>query len=206
MTTGDSSHWNMIYTAKAGADLSWHQDEPLDSLEVIEQYAPAGSSVIDVGGGSSRLAASLVERGFGPCTVVDLSATALEQSAARTDPATASRITWRVADILETEDLGRFDVWHDRAVFHFLTEPGQQAHYLRLASQTIRPGGILVMGTFSLEGPDRCSNLPVCRYDAATLAEIFGSNFLLIAAAKREHLTPGNVLQPFVFVVLKRWK
>jgi 2-polyprenyl-3-methyl-5-hydroxy-6-metoxy-1,4-benzoquinol methylase len=204
MTSGDMQHWENIYSTKGEAELSWHQENALDSLEFIERYAAPGSSVIDVGGGSSPLAASLVRHGFGPCTVIDLSATALLLARSSLDAATKDSITWLVEDLLRVQELGHFDVWHDRAVFHFLMEPAQRSNYVALAGRTIRPGGTLVLATFSVRGPDRCSGLPACRYDAATLNNIFAANFRSIAAATRKHVTPAGLVQPFTYVAMER--
>jgi len=204
MTTGDMEHWENIYSTKAEGELSWHQEDALDSLELIGQYAKPGSSVIDVGGGSSTLAAALVRRGFGPCTVIDISAAALQRAHSSLDEVTTARITWWVADLLQVQELGHFEVWHDRAVFHFLTEAAQRTQYVELAGRTVRPGGILVLAAFSLDGPERCSGLPACRYDASSLTDIFAANFQYIAASTREHVTPKGLLQSFTFVVMER--
>lgn len=152
--------------------LSWHQSAPTLSFELIWQFASPGSSVIDIGGGSSILAGMLVEQGFSPCTVLDISQAALEKAKVRLSPSIWSKIDWRVADILNEPDLPAFDVWHDRAVFHFMIEPKDRAAYIALAERTVSPNGLLVLGVFGLDGPEKCSGLEVQRYDLNSLATV----------------------------------
>jgi len=159
--------------------LSWHQSVPSSSFELIRHFAKPGSSVIDIGGESSILAGMLVEEGFSPCTVLDISKAALDGAKNRLAPSIRCRIDWKVADILSETDLATYDIWHDRAVFHFLVEPRQQEAYIAFAERTVKPQGLLVLGTFALDGPEKCSGLPVQRYDAdswqSSLVGAFGS-------------------------------
>ncbi|MGN6544093.1 MAG: class I SAM-dependent methyltransferase, partial [Aureliella sp.] len=156
------AHWNNVYKEKSPTEVSWFEAEPQVSLDLIQSVAPVGCSVIDVGGGASRLIDRLLDVGYGPVAVLDVSAVALEKAQARLDNR-ASRVRWIVSDILECKELGQFDVWHDRAVFHFLTDPAQRRQYVDLAARSLRPGGHLILGTFALAGPEKCSGLPVCR-------------------------------------------
>lgn len=203
MFRGDAGHWEQIYTSKPEDQLSWHQPMPTLSFDLIRQFARPRSSVIDIGGGSSVLAGMLVEGGFSPCTVLDISRTALEKSKNRLAPSLRSRIDWRVADILNDPNLPVYDVWHDRAVFHFLVEPEQRAAYAALAQRTVAPHGILVLGAFGLDGPDKCSGLPVQRYDAKTLVTQFDKDFCLIKETHEIHKTPWGTSQSFLYIVME---
>jgi SAM-dependent methyltransferase len=204
MRQGDREHWESIYAEKPEEMLSWSQPSPVRCLKLIRQFSRPGSSVIDIGGGSSTLAGMLVEEGFSPCTVLDISSAALERARSRLDPAIQTRIDWRVADLLDEPELPKFDVWHDRAVFHFLVEPEQRAAYVKVAERTVAPLGLMVMATFALDGPEKCSGLPVERYDAASLARHFEQSFRLKHEDREMHETPWGVSQPFLFVVLER--
>jgi SAM-dependent methyltransferase len=157
--------------------------------------------VVDVGGGSSALAAELAAAGMGPILVVDLSATALERSRARAEDVPG--ISWRVADVTAVSDLGTFDVWHDRAVFHFLTSPGDRKRYAEVARATVPAGGTAIVATFGPRGPTSCSGLPVERYDAASLAaELDG--FVLRRSHLAAHRTPAGTEQQFLWAVFER--
>ena len=199
-----AAHWNTIYSTRSDDSLSWHQPAPTLSLMLIRRFAAPGSSVLDVGGGSSTLAGALVSEGFSPCTVLDLSAAALQHARERIAPTLRDRIHWRVADILSNPALPAVDLWHDRAVFHFLTTPEERSAYAALAARTVTPGGHLIVGTFALDGPQKCSGLPVQRYDAATLAAEFAPAFRLIHQDRELHTTPTGAPQPFTYAVLQR--
>jgi SAM-dependent methyltransferase len=204
MQLGDSEHWDRVYTTNPSSKLSWHDESHTVSLSFIHRYASPGSSVIDIGGGSSTLVPSLVEQGFGPCTVVDISAKALQNAREGAAPATAALITWKVADILMPQQFGTFDVWHDRAVFHFLITPEQRAQYVQTAGTTVRKGGHLILAAFRPDGPERCSGLPVCRYNSMSLASLFVPDFKHKASSDHMHITPSGAEQPFTYTVLER--
>lgn len=204
MRRGDAQHWEQIYTAKPEEVLSWHQAAPGLSFDLIRQHARPGSSVIDIGGGSSTLAGMLVEEGFSACTVLDISQAALDRARERLAPSIRHKIDWRVADVLSEPALPTYDVWHDRAVFHFLVEAEQQAAYVALAERTVKPQGLLVVGTFRLDGPDKCSGLPVKRYDAESLARQFERSFRFKMEAHEMHPTPWGARQSFLYVVMER--
>ena len=155
-----------------------------------------------IGGGASRLVDSLLAAGYGRLTVLDISATALEQAKARLGKA-AARVTWLVANITETEDLGQFDLWHDRAVFHFLTAPDDRQKYVELASRTLQVGGHLILGTFALDGPSKCSGLDVCRYDSARLTGELGQQFKLLREISHTHVSPAGKQQHFIFCLFE---
>ena len=204
MQSVDDSHWQQIYTSKSEEMLSWHQAVPTLSLELIREFARPGSSVIDVGGGSSTLVGMLVHEGFSPCTVLDISQSALDGAKRRLVPSTVSKIDWRVGDVLRESNLPLHDVWHDRAVFHFMIEPEERAAYVALAERTVAAQGKLILGTFGLDGPERCSGLPVQRYDADSLAQQFEQNFRLQRQVHEVHHTPWGAEQSFLYIVMER--
>jgi SAM-dependent methyltransferase len=195
--------WEAIYRAKAEDELSWHQDEPALSLQLIRELASPDRRIIDVGGGSSRLGPRLVALGFSNVAVLDISRAALErsQNAARS---LRKQIRWISADVIAAREVGSFDVWHDRAVFHFLVDPRDRRRYIELAARTVSPGGHLIVATFALNGPDTCSGLPVERYDAQKLASAFRPTFALRKTVNEVHITPWGTQQPFTYVVLDR--
>jgi SAM-dependent methyltransferase len=194
-------HWNSIYSSRSDTELSWTQTEPAISLWLIGEVCAAGS-VIDVGGGNSALAGKLLKRGY-LATVLDISAAALDR--ARTQlGARAAEVNWVVADIANAPQLGPADVWHDRAVFHFLTDAADRAAYKRSMLGSVAVGGHAVIGTFALDGLDKCSGLDVRRYDAALLAKELGPAFTLVKTEPETHLTPWGKQQSFQFSVFRR--
>lgn len=197
------THWEKVYQTKDESEVSWHQEEPTVSLELIREVAAPESDVIDVGGGSSVLAGRLVALGFQHVTVLDISPSALERAKARIGEA-SQRIHWIAADIRTANDFGQFVLWHDRAVFHFLTDSQDRKKYVSLAERSIPEGGHLVIGTFALHGPENCSGLPVERYDAGKLAGIFSPQFTLAKSVAETHTTPWGSEQRFIYGVLRR--
>jgi len=194
-------HWENVYSAKTDREVSWTQADPRTSLDLIRAAAASGR-VIDIGGGTSALAGRLLDAGY-TVTVLDISQAALTRAQENLGRR-ASQIQWLAADVTMIDDLGEFDVWHDRAVFHFLTDPQDRAKYVALARQTIPAGGHLVIGTFALDGPPMCSGLPVERYDGPKLAALFGPAFTLKKELPQTHQTPWGNLQQFHFAVLQR--
>lgn len=197
-----SAHWQNVYQTKADRETSWYQDEPAPSLDLVREYALQSARIVDIGGGASALAGRLASQGYS-VTVVDVSASAIERAAARTGDL-AQRVRWIVADVTEIDDLGEIDLWHDRAVFHFLTDADDQRKYVALAERSIVPGGHLVIGTFALGGPEKCSGLAVARYDEHKLAEIFSPAFTMVRSFHDTHITPWGKPQAFVFAVMRR--
>jgi hypothetical protein len=195
-------HRETVYYSKGDAELSWTQADPALSLQLIEEVCPAGGSVIAIGGGASPLAARLLDRGYS-AAVLDISDTALERGRQRLD-SSAERIHWITADVTKCPDLGRFDVWHERAVFHFLTEVIGRAAYVDLLSRTITMGGHTIVATFALDGPEKCGGLPVCRYDGNALAAELGPGFTLLKTIAERHLTPWGAAQFFQYSVFER--
>lgn len=163
----------------------------------------ADASIIDIGGGTSRLVDVLVAEGFRSVTVLDLSEKALATSRERLGIG-AERINWIVADVTKWQPAQTYDVWHDRAAFHFLTEPSDRTAYAECVRKAVRPGGHVIIGTFALDGPERCSGLPVARHDAASLGETLGQSFKLIESRRHDHQTPGGTIQRFQFSRFER--
>jgi len=195
------SHWESIYSSSETDRLSWYQPYPRRSLDLIDRTgAPKSARILDVGGGDSLLVDELVSRGYSDITVVDLSRAALDRARARLGTAASARVTWVEGDILDVTLPGRaYDVWHDRAVFHFLTAAEERAAYIARVEQSVSPGGHVIVATFSEDGPTRCSGLPVVRYSAEKLHGTFGSDFHLLASEKEIHHTPTGVEQRFTY-------
>ena len=183
--------------------MSWYEYEPATSLHLIREISSSHSSIIDMGGGGSLLARRLVELGFKEVTVLDIAPSAVERARARSGEL-EKQIRWIVADVIELDTLPPCDVWHDRAVFHFLTGAEDRNGYITLAKRTIRPGGHMVVGVFALDGPDKCSGLPVERYDTGKLVAEFGPDFSLQSVRDETHVTPTGKAQKFTFAVFER--
>lgn len=202
--TGDvRAHWEGVYSGKGTERVSWYQAHPATSLRLLVEVAQPAASVVDVGAGASTLADELLDRGFTDVTLLDVSATALDVTLARLagrEPQAAVL----VADVLAWHPEREYDVWHDRAVFHFLVQPHDRQRYRDTVLRAVPSGGHLVLGTFAEDGPTECSGLPTARYDADGLAAQFGAGFQLLHAEREEHQTPGGVTQPFTWVVLTR--
>jgi SAM-dependent methyltransferase len=198
------AHWENVYRTKGEQEVSWFQETPSTSLELIRSIgATRHSAVIDIGGGASRLVDALVAEGYQAVTVLDLSESALAAAKARLGP-TAARVTWIVADVTKWKPIQRYDVWHDRAAFHFLTDAADRSAYVDCLREALRPGGYAIIATFALDGPERCSGLPVIRYDAASLGEVLGADFNLIETRRHDHQTPMGGTQRFQFSVFRR--
>jgi hypothetical protein len=200
---GSASHWNRAY-ALGDTTRSWFQDNPDQSLHMFDTAGVTNSdSVIDVGGGASVLVDVLISRGFRDVTVLDISANGLDTAKARLR-ADASRVSWVVTDLLSWRPDRSYRIWHDRAVFHFLTTVEARTKYADTLRNAIDTGSVAVFGCFALDGPESCSGLPVARYDAAGLAEELGPEWTPIAQEREEHCTPGGGTQPFTWVSFRR--
>lgn len=199
------AHWENVYATKAPDAVSWYRPHLERSLELIVRAAPDPSAaILDVGGGESTLVDDLLARGYKNITVLDISQTALDVAKKRLGAA-ADRVAWLVADITEASlPMQAYDVWHDRAVFHFLTEEAQRAAYLRQVLRAVKPGGHVIVSTFGPEGPTRCSGLDVIRYDAQTLHDQFGQPFQLIESFQELHETPFGTAQQFLYCFCRR--
>lgn len=204
MEANPKDHWEAVYTTKDETEVSWFQDNPVLSLELIERARPGkDAAIIDIGGGASRLADGLLERGFRRVTVLDISAAALDLAALRLGRR-ASEVKWIVDDVTAWEPAQRFDIWHDRAAFHFLIEEADRAAYIARLKQALAPDGYAIIATFAADGPERCSGLPVHRYDAAGLAKELGEEFILVDSLPHDHATPKNTHQRFQFSMFRR--
>ncbi|HUY57691.1 MAG TPA: class I SAM-dependent methyltransferase [Candidatus Micrarchaeaceae archaeon] len=196
-------HWDAVYQSADPTRVSWYQAEPVVSLELIESAAtPTAAALIDVGGGASKLVDRLIARGFRDLSVLDVSARAIASAQSRLGRE-ADSVSWIRADLLAWRPTRQYDLWHDRAVFHFLVGDAERELYLSRVRAGVAPGGKVVVATFAADGPDRCSNLPVCRYGPDDLVREFGSGFEPIATRREEHITPGGTIQPFTWVVLR---
>ena len=201
---GRQAHWENVYATKGEDAVSWFQDKPDISLNLIRATGvKATASIIDIGGGASRLVDALLREGFKAVTVLDLSEKALATSKARLG-ARGPHVQWIVADITTWEPSQTYDVWHDRAALHFLTDPKDRTAYADRIMRAVRPGGHVIIGTFAPDGPERCSGLPVVRHDAATLGELLGHSFELIESRRHDHQTPAGATQRFQFSRYRR--
>jgi ubiquinone/menaquinone biosynthesis C-methylase UbiE len=193
-------HWQRVYTSKRATEVSWYQPEAITSHEMIERAGlPAHSSLIDVGGGASTLIDALLERY--DVTVLDISGAALQQARDRLGT-NADRVTWLVADITQADlPEQRYDLWHDRAVFHFLTNTDDRSSYLTALRGSLKPGGFLLLATFAPDGPIKCSGLEVVRYNAKQMLEVLGEEFRLLEERFETHVTPSGGEQRFVYAL-----
>jgi 2-polyprenyl-3-methyl-5-hydroxy-6-metoxy-1,4-benzoquinol methylase len=198
------AHWETLYRKRAPEAVSWYRPHLETSLALIERAAGGCSaSVIDVGGGESTLVDDLLRRGYQSITVLDISRTAIDVTKKRLGSA-AEKIHWLVADITEAQLAPRaYDVWHDRAVFHFLTAVELRTAYVRKVAQAVRPRGHVIVSTFGPEGPTRCSGLDVIRYDAESLHKQFGVRFHMVESSKELHRTPFGTTQQFLYCYCK---
>lgn len=192
-------HWQTVYRAKDESEVSWFEESPAISLELIHAAGvKPDASIIDVGGGASRLVDALLDDGFEAVTVLDLSSEALARAKTRLG-ARSAQVQWIVADVTTWEPAQAYDLWHDRATFHFLVDEKDRAAYTQRVLRAVRPGGHVIIGTFAPDGPERCSGLPVARHDAASLGRVFGPSFELIETCNQEHRTPAGSIQRFQF-------
>jgi len=201
---GRQAHWENVYQTKGERDVSWFQESPAISLDLIRATGvKAGGSIIDIGGGASRLVDALLDAGFEAVTILDLSEKALATSKTRLGERSA-KVKWVAADVTVWQPSEIYDVWHDRAAFHFLTNPNDRVAYAQRALRAVRPGGHVIIGTFAPDGPERCSGLPVARHDAASLSETLGPSFELVESRNHGHQTPTGTIQKFQFSRFRR--
>jgi 2-polyprenyl-3-methyl-5-hydroxy-6-metoxy-1,4-benzoquinol methylase len=196
------AHWDKAYTEKSDNQLSWFQEVPARSLALIAAASPNGS-VIDVGGGASRLVDALLAAGHDDVTVLDIARAALDRSRAWLG-AGAAEVEWLCADITQWRPARQWDIWHDRGVFHFLTRREAQDADIAALKAATRPGAAVILSTFAPDGPERCSGLPVQRYGAADLAARLGVDFALADQAAERHVTPWGRTQAFTYAAFRR--
>ncbi|PRX33733.1 Methyltransferase domain-containing protein [Meinhardsimonia xiamenensis] len=203
----DAEHWNAVYGRREETSLSWHEGDAERSFRLVSGLVGPGERVIDVGGGTSRLVDRLVAAGLGPVTVLDLSDAALGLAKTRLGAA-GEAVDWVEADVTGWQPAHSYQLWHDRAAFHFLTDPGDQRRYLAVMDAALAPGGHAILITFADDGPERCSGLPVQRWSPEALAEAVSSalpgRFEAVEAERFAHLTPAGATQNFQTSVFRK--
>lgn|SRR5882757_350374 len=193
------AHWENVYSTKGETEVSWFQETPAISFELIMAAgATTDSAIIDIGGGASRLVDTLLKARFRSLAVLDLSGAALAAARNRLG-VDASRVEWIASDVTNWNPTRKYDVWHDRAAFHFLTDPADRLAYLARLKTALRRGGQAIIGTFALDGPEKCSGLPVQRYDPTSLHKMLGDQFRLVDSRRETHTTPWASTQLFQF-------
>lgn len=203
MSKQSADHWNSVYSAKAPDAVSWYAPHLDTSLQLIKRVAPKWPAIIDVGGGESTLVDDLLAEGYRYLTVLDISAEAIEVAKKRFG-VLSSYVNWRVADITKADlPPNCYDVWHDRAVFHFLTNEDDRRAYVERVANSMKPGGHVIVATFGPQGPTQCSGLNVVRYDADTLHAEFGKAFRLMNSHTEVHRTPGGTEQQFLYCLCR---
>jgi SAM-dependent methyltransferase len=196
-------HWDKVYRDKRPTEVSWYQPNAERSLRFIRRLAKPGARIIDVGAGASQLVDVLLDAGYPQPILLDLSAAAFEHAKARL-AARAALAEWIVGDVTRDPALPSVDLWHDRAVLHFLTDVSDQKAYARLVARTVRSGGHVVIATFAPDGPERCSGLSVTRYDGQSVAALLGPDFELLEEEREVHRTPSGAEQRFCWSILRR--
>jgi 2-polyprenyl-3-methyl-5-hydroxy-6-metoxy-1,4-benzoquinol methylase len=199
------SHWEKVYATKRPETVSWYRPHLETSLALIDRAVSTHAApIIDVGGGASTLVDDLLGRGYENVTVLDVSRAAIEAARQRLG-ADAARVRWLVADVLETElEPNAYEIWHDRAVFHFLTRAEDRSAYVRQVAHALKPGGHVIISTFGPAGPTKCSGLDVTRYDEQALQKEFGKRFQLIEGSRELHHTPAGITQEFLYCRFRR--
>lgn len=197
-------HWENVYQTKSPLEVSWYQREPEVSLALIDRARISRDApIIDVGGGASVLVDRLLARGFEKIAVLDVSAKALAHAKARLAERAGS-VQWLEADVTQFRPPQRFHLWHDRAVFHFLTHPADRRAYVKALTDGLAPGGHLIIATFAIGGPTKCSGLDICQYDAARMGAELGPGFELMEEVGETHATPAGKEQRFIFLHYRR--
>lgn len=197
-------HWENIYTTKELCDVSWYQPTPTTSLEFLKQFnVDRAAKIIDVGGGDSFLADRLLEMGYQDITVLDISSASLDRAKQRLGDK-ASKVKWIVADAAAFQPTEQYDFWHDRAAFHFLTEDNEINNYINTIKSHLKPTGILVIGTFSENGPKKCSGIDIKQYSEKTMTERLQQFFEKIKCITVDHKTPFDTIQNFIFCSFKK--
>mgnify|MGYP001607672235 CR=1 FL=1 len=198
--TESQKHWQTVYQTKKTNEVSWYQDRPATSLNLIERSGGSlDAAIIDVGGGASTFVDCLIEKGFRNVSVLDISSEAIRAAKVRLGKS-ADQVKWIEGDITKVElPHGVYDLWHDRALFHFLTDVGDREKYLRKLRQSLRSNGHVIISTFSLDGPKRCSGLDIRQYDAQSLGAELGEDFDLIETLNEQHPTPFGTTQKFIY-------
>lgn len=202
---GDQKHWDAVYSSKSPEAVSWYAPRLEMSLDMVKQLGlPPESRIIDVGGGTATFAQDLIALGFDRPTVLDISQAAVDVARDRMGEA-ADRVDWIVGDVTQVAlPAGRFDLWHDRAVFHFLTEGDDRRRYVETVLRAVKPGGHVIVATFGPHGPEKCSGLDVVRYSADGLRSEFGAAFEKLSSTMESHQTPWGSEQEFLYCLCRR--
>jgi trans-aconitate methyltransferase len=201
---GPREHWQNVYTTRRETEVSWFQESPSLSLDLIRSVGALGqAAIIDIGGGASRLVDALLDQGCRDVTVLDVSEAALAATRIRLGERAAG-VHWIAADVTRWDPPRQYDLWHDRAAFHFLTDANDRAAYIERLGRALRSGGHAIIATFAPDGPERCSGLPIVRYDAAMLGATLGNRFALVESRREDHLTPTGTTQRFQYSVFRR--
>lgn len=196
-TTIQKNHWEKVYQTKTPDEVSWTQEKPQTSLDLINSCALGKEAkIIDIGGGDSTLVDFLLKEGYQNITVLDISAKALERAQKRLG-SQAEKVTWIEADVTEFEPKETYDIWHDRAAFHFLTQQEHIRKYLQITKENV--AGYMILGTFSINGPKKCSGLDIQQYDEPSITSLFKENFEKLSCFTEDHTTPFNTIQNFIF-------
>ncbi len=199
------NHWEDVYTKKMPKEVSWYQIDPAVTLNLIKSIGiDRTRKIIDIGGGASVLVDKLLDQGFGNLTVLDISSKSLQFAKERLGKL-AAQVSWIEADVTEFDPPQKYDLWHDRAVFHFLTDPNDRKKYVRNMEKALNPGGHAIIATFAADGPPKCSGLDVERYSDEKLKNEFGGSFELIKSIKEVHVTPWNSEQKFIHCCFKKF-
>jgi hypothetical protein len=199
-----AKHWDEIYANRGEEKVSWYESDPATSIGFVRRAIECGArSAIDVGGGASRLVDLLLDEPLDRIAVLDVSVEA-EEIARRRLGQPADGVQWVIGDVTRLNDIGAFDLWHDRAVFHFLVDENDRIRYKRLLRHTVPVGGFVIMAAFALDGPEHCSGLPVCRYDSGLLSDELGDGLQLLDELARTHVTPRGVEQRFTHAFFRR--
>lgn len=204
MSALEKEHWDNIYNSKAEHEVSWYQTYPKTSMEFVEfSHLPLSANIIDIGGGDSHFVDALLDKGYWNIWMLDISASAIERAKSRLGER-ASKVHWIVSDITAFEPVVQFDFWHDRAAFHFLTTEDKIHKYVSIAENSIKTGGYLIVGTFSENGPAKCSGLEIKKYSEASISASFEAEFKRIKCIQEEHITPFNTIQSFLFCSFRK--
>ena len=204
METTTKDYWENIYRTKTENDVSWFQPYPKISMDFLELFSlPLNANIIDIGGGDSHFVDALLDKGYKKIWVVDISATAIEKAKTRLGKR-ASQVNWIISDVTEFEPPVQFDLWHDRAAFHFLTTGEKIYSYVAIAEEAIKKNGYLILGTFSERGPDKCSGLEISQSSEASMSARFEVAFKRIKCIEEDHRTPFDTIQNFLFCSFKK--
>ncbi len=203
-TIDRKAHWQGVYARKDEDEVSWYQARPENSLRLITNTGLGlDATIIDAGGGASTLVDHLLDAGYTDITVLDIAEAALEKARARLGER-AGRVRWVAADLLTWQPERQYDIWHDRAVFHFLTDAADRRRYVEVLKRALKPGGHVIIATFAPDGPEKCSGLPVMRHSPESIAAELGDGFELLEMADEHHVTPAGKVQHFNYARLKR--